>query len=294
MIEPEPGPRSARPEPLVRPRRWDLRQRNLLADRDAVDPEQAAPAVVRLDQHADRPAADRRREPARRRPDPALELVADHAGPAADVALGDGAAAGRRQRSRDVLRAHVAAGDVVEPAVIGLARDRQAPVEGARVAATPTTTTTRASRTVPTALVFVIPIGPLSSPPRGSTRARSARRCRSVVAAPAKTGSAQVSPSCGTITVTPGAHRALADDERAVAVDERHVADADAGHVGDGVQRSRGPLPDRDAEVPGAASRSAQSAWVVETMSTSGIRAISSIACEMAPLCRPRTATSAW
>ena len=58
-----------------------------------------------------------------------------------------------------------------------------------------------------------------------------------------------MSPSCGTTTVTPGADRALADDERPVAPDQRRVADADAGDVGDRVRRPGPATSDRDAEV---------------------------------------------
>ena len=62
---------------------------------------------------------------------------------------------------------------------------------------------TSASRTTPTLWVFVIPIGPPSIPAsRIHSRPVSSplplSRC-----APAKTGSVQMSPSCGTIAVTP-------------------------------------------------------------------------------------------
>ena len=84
----------ARRRRSARPRRArDRRRRDRLADRHAVDAQPLAPAVVRLDEHAERPAAATRVEHPRRRPDPALELVADHPGAAADAALGDGPAA---------------------------------------------------------------------------------------------------------------------------------------------------------------------------------------------------------
>ena len=89
--------------------------------------QQIAPAVVGLDQHADRPAAALRRQDARGGADAALELVADHPGAAADAALGDRAARGRVERGEDVLRPDVQAVDVVQPAVVGLGDDRQAP-----------------------------------------------------------------------------------------------------------------------------------------------------------------------
>ena len=88
--------------PRVRARR--LVDGDLEADRHPVDPQLVALAVVGLHQHADRPAAHARVHDPRRRPDAALELVAHHAGPAADVALGDrpvrGARRSRRRRAR--------------------------------------------------------------------------------------------------------------------------------------------------------------------------------------------------
>ena len=51
-----------------------------------------------------------------------------------------------------------------------------------------------------------------------------------------------------------GAHRAASDDQRAVALDQRRVADAHAGDIGDRVGRSRREAADDDPEVarPGA------------------------------------------
>src|SRR5262249_7235313 len=63
-----------------------------------------------------------------RRADAALEAVADHPGAAADVALGDRAPACRVERGEDVLRRHMLALDVVEPAVVRLADGRHRPV----------------------------------------------------------------------------------------------------------------------------------------------------------------------
>jgi hypothetical protein len=51
-----------------------------------------------------------------------------------------------------------------------------------------------------------------------------------------------------------GPHRTAADDERAVALDEGGVADADAGDVGDGVRRPGREAADDDPEVAGALS----------------------------------------
>ena len=136
---------------------------DLLADRHAIDPQPRPLAVVRLDQDPDRvPAAVVGDDP-RRRPDPALELVADHPRPATDVALGDGSAGRRGQRRAQVLAAHVEAVDVVEQPVVRLADDRQRPVL-ARASARSTETATSSSRTTPTLCVLVIATGVVSMP----------------------------------------------------------------------------------------------------------------------------------
>jgi D-aminopeptidase len=67
-------------------------------DGNAIDPQPGPLSVVGLDHDPDRVATERRRDDPRGGSDPALELVADHAGPAADVALRDGSAAGPVQR----------------------------------------------------------------------------------------------------------------------------------------------------------------------------------------------------
>ena len=80
------------------------RLRNLAAHRHAGDPQLRAPAEVGLHQHADRVAAAARRRATRDDgADAALEPVADHAGAAADVALGDRPARGAVERLEDVL-----------------------------------------------------------------------------------------------------------------------------------------------------------------------------------------------
>jgi hypothetical protein len=144
-------------------RRGHLRGRDRLADRHAVDPQPLAPAVVRLDEDADGPAALCLVDDPRRRPDPALELVADHPRPAADVALDDRPARRRRHRLVDVIHRHVEAVDVVEQPVPRLAGDRQRPERRPerqlpdRVADDPVVT-------IPTLWVFVMPIGPARRP----------------------------------------------------------------------------------------------------------------------------------
>ena len=104
-----------------------LVEADLAPDRHTVDGQALASAVVGLHQRADGEAALLGRQAARGRADAALEAVADHAGAAADVALGDGPARGVRKGRVEVLGADVLAVDVVEPAVPGLAHHRQRP-----------------------------------------------------------------------------------------------------------------------------------------------------------------------
>ncbi len=60
-------------------------------------------------------------------PRASLEVVADHPGAAADVALGDRAVRRRVERREEVLGPDVHAVDVVQRAVVGLPDDREAP-----------------------------------------------------------------------------------------------------------------------------------------------------------------------
>ena len=118
MIEPDRRAVGVAPPPgsrrlVVRAR--DLVVADRLADRHAVDPEparacrswpgRATPTVQPPRVRVDDP---------RRRPDAALELVADHPGAAADVALGDRAAGAPRRAPRRRARPDVEAVDVVE------------------------------------------------------------------------------------------------------------------------------------------------------------------------------------
>ena len=183
---------------------------------------------------------------ARRRPDAALELVADHPGAATDRAFVDRAAGRGRERRVQVLRTNVEAVDVVEQPVERLADHRQRPRGVVDRRSMPRTS---ASRTTPTLCVLVIAIGVVSIPnsrthsrpgqlavavqpvssPRTPARARA-------VAARADDGDA-------------GPHRSFADDERPVAADQRRVADGHARDVGDGVERARRAQPDPDPQV---------------------------------------------
>ena len=107
----------------------------VLADRHAGDAQRVAHAVVGLHQHADRvrswPATV---DAARGRADAALELVADHAGAAADVALGDRPAACRVERAdRRARRVTWKPLMSFRCAVPGLGDDRQRPPVAAGV-----------------------------------------------------------------------------------------------------------------------------------------------------------------
>jgi hypothetical protein len=102
-------------------------------DRHAGDEQAVAQAVVGLHQHAERVRGLTASDHARGGADAALELVADHAGAAADVALRDRAARGSVERRIHVCGLDVKAVDVVEMAVPGLGDDRQRPPVAGRV-----------------------------------------------------------------------------------------------------------------------------------------------------------------
>ena len=93
-------------------------------------------AVVRLNQHPHREPAVRRVQRARCRADPALEVVADHRGPAADVALRHGSRTTivpsdqRIEHRKDVLSRDVVAVDVVEKPVPRFGHNRRTDVQG--------------------------------------------------------------------------------------------------------------------------------------------------------------------
>jgi hypothetical protein len=119
--------------PCVGDRRVGRQRHHLGSDlaphRMAVEPEHLAEAVVRLHEHTDRVRRTSGRHATRRRPDAALELVADHPRAAADVAFSDGQAGvlGVGQRGAHVVSGEVERVDVVEEAVVRLAHDREAP-----------------------------------------------------------------------------------------------------------------------------------------------------------------------
>jgi hypothetical protein len=123
MMLPSPPSAPARPPPA--PLEGVLAQRP--TDRGAVDGEHAA--VVALHQHAHRPAAQRRRQHPRRRPDPALPAERDRPGPAPTRPPPRRRPA-RLQRGHHVLGRDRAGADVVQRAVVRLADDG---IDGAHV-----------------------------------------------------------------------------------------------------------------------------------------------------------------
>ncbi len=216
----------------------DLRLRDRLADRHAVDPEKLAGAVVRLDERADREPAGVRWDDARGCPDPALELVADHAGAAADRALRDRPAGRPRERRVEVLRLHVEPVDVVEDAVVGLPDDRQRPEVGMWAVGAHRV---RQERVV-------------DHPDRMRVRDRDRGGQEAGLANPLEAGQLAVAVEAvaageerleedlaivGDHHRDAGADWPLADHARALPADERRVPDAHTGDVGDGVVRPR-------------------------------------------------------
>ena len=108
---------------------------DLATDRHAIDAQQITRAIVRLHQRTDRIALSILEDDARCRAGPAFELVADHAGAAANVAFGNGAAADRAvKRSKGVLLRQRESLDVAEPAIVGLGDDRQMEGLGSAIA----------------------------------------------------------------------------------------------------------------------------------------------------------------
>src|SRR6266550_6598659 len=100
---------------------------NLLADRDPRDAKIFARAIVALHQDTDCVGADFRFDFSRRRADAALEFVADHSRPAADVAFFDGAVVCGIDRVERVFGFDVKSIDVIEPAIPRFRDDGQRP-----------------------------------------------------------------------------------------------------------------------------------------------------------------------
>ena len=255
MIEPPSAPSRAASRSAWSHGEGTSVARDLLADPHPVDPQQLARPVVRLDQHADRPLSGA----PRRRADAALELVADHARPAADVALGDRPVGRRRERRVQVLGVDVEAVDVVERAVVRLADHRQRPDRVAhavgprgrldqRVAHHPDAVRVRDADRPAQHPGLPDPLEP------GEL---------AVAVEPMRPGEDRLGPDVAVVRDDggdAGADRSRARPQRAVARDERRVPDADAGDVGDRVERPRLHATDADPELTSAHRRSVATA----------------------------------
>ena len=234
MIEPvsSPGRRRGHPAQVG----------NLAANRCAGDCQQLAAAVVRLDEHADRVAAVFRAQHAGRRADAALEPVADHPGAAADIAFGHRTAARPIQRLERMGLRDVESVDVVQEPVPRLGDDGKAEVAGIAFAS--------AALHVPLddRVAHDADAVRVGDENRGAQEARFLDPGRAGHLAVAVEG---VPPREHTVAERAalrqdggdaGAHRSLAAHQRALAGDERRVADLDAGDIGDRVEGSWGAV----------------------------------------------------
>jgi hypothetical protein len=220
-------------------------------DRNAVDHQPLAAAVVGLHEHADHVAAG---DP-RRRPDPALEPVADHARAAAHAALGDASRTRCGQRGVDMLGAHVLAVDVAHVPVVGLADDREVP---AHLVRRPLGGGGRDQRIAHDA-------------DRVRVREADARRQEAGLAHPFEAGQLPVAVQAmrpGGQRLAPrvvgarddhrhaGADGPIPHAQRPVARDQRGVADPDAADIRDRVRGAGWEVADDDPEI-------ARSGWAL-------------------------------
>ena len=113
-------------EPVSGAGRLDVRIDAIVAEvlsyRHSRDAQRVAQAVVGLHEHAERERLAGDGDDARRRADATFEFVTDHAGAAADVALGHRTGRCRLERAKDVLRPHMETIDVIQMPVPGLRR----------------------------------------------------------------------------------------------------------------------------------------------------------------------------
>ncbi len=212
------------------------------ADGYALDREALPVAMVCLHEDADRVAAVLGRQDPRGRADPTLEAVADHPGPAADIALGDGAAGSRFERCEDMGGLHVQPVDVVEPPVPRLADNGQAP--GVLGHDAP------ADRPLDERVPY--------DPDRVRVREPDRRREQAGLPDPFEPGQLAVaveSMAAGEKGVATRIAFVREDDGHAgsdvVALDQRRVADAHAGDIGDRIVETGSALAYRDPELAG-------------------------------------------
>ncbi len=224
--------------PLVDDR--DLVRPELLPHGHAVDPKPLAVAVVRLNERAHRVAALGLFEPARRRSDPALELVADHPRPAPDVAFAHRAGRGSGDRREHVLGLHVQAIDVVQHPVPCLADDGKAPCVVTHGAPPDRLGDQRIT----------------NHADRVRVREPDRRRQKTRLSHPFEPGQLAVSIQAVAARehrIRPGVAVVREDHGHAgphrLALDERGVADPYARNIGDRVPRTGGQTTDREPEI---------------------------------------------
>jgi hypothetical protein len=213
-----------------------------LAERQAGQHKLLAAAEVRLQEDADRVLGAVVRHQARGRARAALELVAVHAGAAADRALLDGAGAGRLKGRDDRLLGDVVAVDVVQVAVPGLGGDGQQPGLGHR------------------RVVLDCPGDDAGVGDADGVRVRDGDRAceRAGFGDPGDAGHLAVAvlgvEACGYRVAGAGAAAGVDGGDAGAdtgALDQRDVADLDAGHVGDRVPAA-GAAGERDSQGAGA------------------------------------------
>ncbi len=225
----------------------NLRLADLTADRNAVDPQALAMAVVGLHQHTDRGAAVLHRHAPRGRADAGLEAERLDARAGPHAPLHHRPARRGCERCEHVFGPNVQAVHVVEVAVPGLGHDRQRPA---------------ADLLVRRDVCSDQRIAHHADGVRVGEADR--RRQRPRLAHPLEAGHLAVAVErvaagedrlatrvtfMGQDHRDAGPDRACADDERTVARDQGGVPDADAGDVGDGIERPSGQLPDDDPQV---------------------------------------------
>ena len=180
--------------------------------------------------------------------------MTDRTRPAAGVALRDESARRAPDRRVDVLRSHVEPVDVVQPAIVGLAHDRQAPEGVVSV--------------VPRDLVGDERVADDADAVRIGDRDRGGEHPG--LSDPFQPGELSVpvqAMAAREDDVLPdplrrqdhrhaGPDRTLASNQRTAALDQRRRADAHARGVGDRVQRTGRELPDGQPEIAIAGHRS--------------------------------------
>src|SRR6267378_4719306 len=221
--------------------RWSVRGIfwNFLADRNTTDAKILARAVVALHKDADRVGADFRFDFSGRRTDAALEFVADHSRPAADVAFFDSAGVCGINGVEGVLGFDVEAVDVVEPAVPSFCDDgERPPVAGGIGLAMSNTPLNDGVADDADAVRVGDHYGTFEKtgffdPGRAGHFAVAIERPPS-----SKYGIHHGIYATGKNGRDAGSDRAIVDIALAFAGDERGVADGDPGNVGYGVERA--------------------------------------------------------